>query len=303
MFSVSKMKKTIVKNSSLKKTFFILIVFVATILLHTINKQILWTKVNQNTRHFVKSIKGARAVKITSANKECKSVVWNNAPSLSIMCRGYHGSVMEFYNIFLVGYNLFWPKDQWPNSDLVVVLDDDSELDHRLGTVLASLPPYPNVYFETIPQQETFCSGDRRAGYSRQQYSNFYSDLYTDKDYVGIVDTDTYFQGPVVPENLFVDGKPRIVGYITILFSFYFIGLLGIVSYVMHGSQITASRVYHVSFVINQILFICITYIVHHRILHHVYSPLHFNASHQNELYIFCIYNFILLLFGHFVIF
>ena len=28
---------------------------------------------------------------------------------------------------------------------------------------------------------------------------------------------------------------------------------LGIVSYVMHGSQITASHVYHVSFVMNQI--------------------------------------------------
>ena len=168
---------------------------------------------NQNTRHFIESKIGGSAIKITSVNKECKTV-WNDAPSLSIMCRAYHKSVTEFYNVFLVGYNLFWPKEQWPNSDLVVVLDDDSELDHRLGTVLANLWPYPKVYFETVPEEETFCSEVRRFGYSRQQYSNFYSDLYTDKDYIGIVDSDTFFQGPIVPENLFVDGKPRLVGYI-----------------------------------------------------------------------------------------
>jgi hypothetical protein len=172
----------------------------------------------QNTIHFEMSKKGGNAIKITSANrKKCKSV-WKNAPSLSLLCRGYHKSVVEFYNVFLVGYNLFWPKEQWINSDLIVVLDDDSELDHRLGTVLANLPPYPNVYFETSPEEETFCPGNRGVGYSGQQYSNFYSDLYTDKDYIGIVDSDTFFQGPVVLENLFVNGKPRIVGYIILHF-------------------------------------------------------------------------------------
>lgn len=50
-------------------------------------------------------------------------------------------------------------------------------------------------------------------GYSRQQYSNFYSDLYSSRDYIGIVDTDSYFATPVAPEDLFVDGKPRLFGY------------------------------------------------------------------------------------------
>ena len=142
----------------------------------------------------------------------CKSI-WKDAPSLSLMCRAYSGSIMEYYNIFLVGYHLFWPKEQWPNSELVVVLDDESELDHRLSTILENLPPYPKVFFEEQPKADMFCEGDRRAGYYRQQYSNFYSDLYTNKDYVGIVDSDSFFMTPVVPENLFVDGKPRIYGY------------------------------------------------------------------------------------------
>jgi hypothetical protein len=162
-----------------------------------------------NSRHFKESNNPLN--RIQPLNKKCKTV-WNDAPNLTILCRAYSGSIMELYNVFLIGYHLFWPKYQWLNSDLVVVLDDESELDHRLGTVLNNLPPYPKVYFEKVPQQETFCSDDRRAGYSRQQYSNFYSDLYTDKEYIGIVDSDTFYMTPVIPENLFVDGKPRIYG-------------------------------------------------------------------------------------------
>ena len=202
-----------IKHLMILLFFLILFIAISTIKnnILLIKQQNLLQKKYQNNRHFIESKNGGKAIKITPANKVCKTV-WHDAPSLSIMCRGYHKSVMEFYNVFIVGYNLFWPKEQWSKSDLVFILDDDSELDHRLGTVLANLPPYPKVYFETIPKEETFCSGDRGDGYSRQQYSNFYSDLYTDKDYIGIVDTDTFFQGPVVPENLFVDGKPRLVG-------------------------------------------------------------------------------------------
>ena len=150
---------------------------------------------------------------LIATSKDCKSV-WKDAPSLSLMCRAYSGSVMEYYNTFLIGYHLFWPKEQWPNSDLVVVLDGENEVDHRLGTILANLPPYPKVFYEDPPKGQTFCAGERRVGYSRQQYSNFYSDLYTDKEYVGIIDSDSFFSTPVIPENLFVNGKPRLYGYI-----------------------------------------------------------------------------------------
>ena len=207
---------------NLRLLIFVLIIFftISIIIDYIILNKWKNAKEYQNTRHFIESTKGGNAIKITPVNKECKSV-WNDAPNITILCRAFAGRIMEFYNVFLVGYNLFWPKAQWQNSDLVVVLDDDSELDHRLGTVLSNIWPYPNIFFETVPEQETFCSGDRRTGYSRQQYSNFYSDLYTDKEFIAIVDSDMFFQGPVVPENLFVDGKPRIVGYIISVSSNY----------------------------------------------------------------------------------
>lgn len=138
---------------------------------------------------------------------------WNNTPSFSIIIRLYSGSVMELYNIFLMSYLLFWPIKKWSNSDLILVFDDESEKDHRIGSILANLPPYPLVYFEPKPKQRTFCSQFLREGYSRQQYSNFYSDMYSNSKYIGMSDADAYFVTSVVPEDLFIDGKPRIKGY------------------------------------------------------------------------------------------
>ena len=42
----------------------------------------------------------------------------------------------------------------------------------------------------------TLCSNWRREGYSRQQYSNFYADLYSDAEFVAIIDTDAAFRTP-----------------------------------------------------------------------------------------------------------
>lgn len=134
-------------------------------------------------------------------------------PDVSILCRTYSGAVLEFYNMFYLSYMIFWPHKTWKSSDIVVVLDDENELDHRLGSVLAHLYPYPKIFFEKMPKAETFCSNWRNLGYARTQYSNFYSDLYTDKEYIAIVDSDSYFVSQVTPEDLFVEGKPRIIGY------------------------------------------------------------------------------------------
>lgn len=139
--------------------------------------------------------------------------VWTDTPDLTIMTRLFSGGVMEYYTTFLVGYHLFWPTKYWKNSDLSVVFDYESEADHQLATVLGNLPPYPKVFFEKKPKVNTFCSGWRKEGYSRQQYSNFYSDLYSDKTYIGIIDSDVVFSTPVTPNDLFINGKPRIFGY------------------------------------------------------------------------------------------
>ncbi len=94
-----------------------------------------------------------------------------------------------------------------------LVFDDESEIDHRFAVTLANIPPYPKIKFEKNPSERTFCSDWRSEGYSRQQYSNFYSDVYTDKEFIGIVDTDSFFVTPVTPKDIFIEGKPRIIGY------------------------------------------------------------------------------------------
>ena len=89
--------------------------------------------------------------------------VWHDAPSLSILVRLYSGSAMEYYNVFVPGYLIFWPIKQWPNSDTVIVLDEENESDHRMGTILGNLPPYPRVYYEKY-RPNTFCTDWRREG-------------------------------------------------------------------------------------------------------------------------------------------
>lgn len=98
-----------------------------------------------------------------SENSKIEQDVWHDAPSLSILCRIYSGSAMEYYNVFVPSYLMFWPIKQWVNSDTILVLDDESESDHRMGTILGNMPPYPKVYYEKY-RPNTFCSNWRSEG-------------------------------------------------------------------------------------------------------------------------------------------
>ncbi len=139
--------------------------------------------------------------------------IWHDAPNISIVCRTYGERAAEIFNMFITSFLLFWPIKKWPNVEINLIFDDENPLDHRMATVLAHLPPYPNIYFEKKPTQKTFCSDWQREGYSRQQYSNFYSDIYSNYEYIAIVDTDSLLVAQITPEDFFVNGKPRLIGY------------------------------------------------------------------------------------------
>ena len=66
-------------------------------------------------------------------DNENKIQIWQNTPSVTLMCRLYAGSASEYYNIFNVGYMMFWPIKSWKNSDVVIIFDDEQEADHRMG--------------------------------------------------------------------------------------------------------------------------------------------------------------------------
>ncbi|CAN0057751.1 unnamed protein product, partial [Scytosiphon promiscuus] len=147
--------------------------------------------------------------------QEEQVVDWENAPRVDLVCRTYGGSLHIMWNSFFPSYLLFWPMRAWKSSGLVVILDGETPGDREQGTVLQhlALPSMVRVKYEAPAPEGTLCSNWRREGYSRQQYSNFYADLYTDADFLAIVDTDSAFRAPVVPSDLFEDGKPIVVGF------------------------------------------------------------------------------------------
>ena len=136
---------------------------------------------------------------------------WSGLPSLSLLLRTYSASWMELLQ-FHFTYLMYWPRT-YINSGLVFVLDEERASDRRLGTLLLyafdggdrlSTPSRVGVVFEAMPGDGILSDRWRNSiGYCRQQYSNFYADLYTDRDYVGIIDTDAYFMRPPNPEDVF----------------------------------------------------------------------------------------------------
>ena len=42
-------------------------------------------------------------------------------------------------------------------------------------------------------------------GHDRQQYGMFYADLFTQCSYIGFLDTDTLFEGMILPQTLFAN--------------------------------------------------------------------------------------------------
>ena len=65
---------------------------------------------------------------------------WLNTPRVTLMCRLYAGSALEYFNTFNVGYLMFWPMREWTNSDLVLIFDDENEADHRMGKNRYKMP-------------------------------------------------------------------------------------------------------------------------------------------------------------------
>jgi hypothetical protein len=90
--------------------------------------------------------------------------------------------------------DMFVDKSQF---ELIAVLDAENSKDHTFGKSLLDYGfkvfykplPLDNV-LETRPFKNTPVSHYTTAGYTRQLYSTFFFDNYTDADIIGIVDAD-----------------------------------------------------------------------------------------------------------------
>ena len=109
-------------------------------------------------------------------------------------------------------YTMFWPHEELHNK-IIVVLDAESGKDRTLAAVVQVAWRMFRVvtYLEKEPPAGTLTGNVRYVGYSRTQWSNFYCDLYTDAEYVGIIDSDVQLSQRPNPEDLFdVANRPII---------------------------------------------------------------------------------------------
>ncbi|KAL3856468.1 hypothetical protein ACJMK2_011222 [Sinanodonta woodiana] len=106
--------------------------------------------------------------------------------------RRMSSAFLELYdNVVLPSLKYFWPG----NVSIVVVLDQERPQDHELGKTFSKRYPYPRVVYQN-PIDPIF----------------FYPEDKITKRYVGFIDTDTVFVTRVIPELLFEEGKPVIIG-------------------------------------------------------------------------------------------
>ena len=95
----------------------------------------------------------------------------------------------------------------WPDSySMVVVLDQEKPEDHVFGNTIEKSFPFPRICFMDTLSISGF------PGKDRMQRDMIYPEKCISKKYVAFVDTDTMFITRIVPELLFVEGKPIVIG-------------------------------------------------------------------------------------------
>lgn len=131
-----------------------------------------------------------KPVLIASNNNPIRNA---HKPTLDIMCRTFNGALFEILR-FILTYLLFFPRDMI-HTQIVLVFDAENDLDHMTASVLETA--YKDlgvkVFFEEPPPPGTLTALVRDEGFSRTQWSNFYSDLYSSADFIGMIDSDTEF--------------------------------------------------------------------------------------------------------------
>ena len=100
----------------------------------------------------------------------------------------------------------------WRLVPLIVVLDHEDPRNQASGMFhrFSARPPFAAVRLSINEDDPSVWV----RGHERQQYSQFHADLYTDKDTVGFVDSDTLFVTPVTPGDLFDHKRPIVIAQV-----------------------------------------------------------------------------------------
>lgn len=122
--------------------------------------------------------------------------------AMFIRAYGNTKHIKEFWTL-IKSLEIFMPLKHYM---LIVVLDNETKLDHLFGADVLRRIPTARVHYEKPAQ---YYSG---SGHARQQWSMFWADNYTKGfDLVLILDTDVLFNTPITPGVLFDEQwRPRV---------------------------------------------------------------------------------------------
>ena len=110
--------------------------------------------------------------------------------------------------ICLESIERFWPLGQW-RSNVVVILDSESAEDQEL---CRNMPSFVTCVLEDLP--DIFKAGNDRIPYGtislRAMWSLFNADVYSNADWIAIMDADSMFFHPRISSALFDDSGQNI---------------------------------------------------------------------------------------------
>ena len=129
--------------------------------------------------------------------------------SFDVLVRTYHGGEKALRSNLIPTVNIFVNRALFR---LIAVLDDESPADHHLGNRLLAEGVVDRVKYEPLPPDwqslflgMAFPPPYNRWGYDRQQWSTFHMDAYSDRDVLGVVDSDATFYSYLTRQNILSD--------------------------------------------------------------------------------------------------
>eukprot|EP01012_Entosiphon_sulcatum_P016758 TRINITY_DN21645_c0_g1_i3.p1 TRINITY_DN21645_c0_g1~~TRINITY_DN21645_c0_g1_i3.p1 ORF type:complete len:1026 (-),score=99.72 TRINITY_DN21645_c0_g1_i3:48-3125(-) len=143
---------------------------------------------------------------------------WPNLPSVEILARVYADEEPTLRGYLLPSLSAFWPRRM---STVTLVFDFESPRDRLVASALSRVPPYPRLAFERRPFNYTgvfpiIYQGALRGygrGYHQQQYSTFFSELYSDADIIAVMDADSIMTTVQTQQSWFDEhGRPIVIG-------------------------------------------------------------------------------------------
>ncbi|CAF4401981.1 unnamed protein product [Rotaria sp. Silwood2] len=131
----------------------------------------------------------------------------------TVAVRTYTGDLHKLNDRLLPSFGMFVDRAV---TDILFVLDDESDADHKLGDCLKQ---NFSVTYEALPTQwKTLFHGTAsthpkyaRIGYDRQQWSTFYMDKQVHSDYIGVIDSDGMLFSMMHPVHSMFSSDGRIM--------------------------------------------------------------------------------------------